>query len=439
MKQLETKVIAILTLLGLAVLSLPNLSVATDYSSTNFKVNNPVIDAGQKTSTSTSFGLGQSVSQTAIGKSTSDNFQLWSGFQYYFKVNANTLTAIAGDVQVSLSWTAPATFLGISVASYEVGVGTTSGSYTFTDRGSGTSYVQTGLTNGTPYFFKIKAKSTGGLFLVFSNEATATPVAPGGGGGSSGGGGGGAPPPPIPTGNASINLKGLASPGAAVFVLKDGAVAATTTADPTAGFNITLTGLATAVYSFTVYAEDIGGIRTSTNNFVESLTDGVASTVDNIFLAPSIGVDHSIIKQGDTLNIFGYTAPSSSVTVFTNSLQQYVNKVTAGNTGAWFQAFNTAVLDQGAHTTRSQSAKGNMLTAYSNTVGFQVGDKSVAITPGECKKSDFNCDGRVNLTDFSILLFNWNKTNPINAKADINKDGIVNLIDFSILLFDWTG
>lgn len=434
---IETKNVVGLFIISLLVLSLPDLGQATDYSSASFKVNNPVIDTGSSSAVSSNFGLGQSSSQTAIGKSTSNNFQLWSGFQYYFKVNANTLTATAGDAQASLSWTVPQTFLGISVASYEVGVGTTSGSYTFTDRGSSTSYVQTGLTNGTPYFFKIKAKSTGGLFLVFSNEATATPVGSNNNNNNGGGGGGGGASPPLAS-NASIILKGLASPGATVFVLRDGAVAATTTADPTAGFNVTLSGLGTAVYSFTLYAEDVKGVKTSITSFIQALTDGVSTTVDNIFLGPSIAVDKSVVKQGDTLNIFGFTAPSSNVTVFVNSNQQFTNKVAATASGAWFQAFNTQLLDQGSHSTRSQSAKQNMLSVYSNTVAFQVGNQSAPATSGNMR-SDLNNDGRINLVDFSILLFSWNKTNPTNPKADINKDGIVNLIDFSILLFDWTG
>ena len=216
-------------------------------------------------------------------------------------------------------------------------------------------------------------------------------------------------------------------------------MAATTTADPTAGFNVTLSGLGTAIYSFTLYAEDVKGVRTSTTSFIQSLTSGVTTTVDNIFLGPSIAADHSIIKLGDTLNIFGYTAPSSNVSVFVNSNQQFINKVTAQASGAWFQAFNTVVLDLGSHTTRSQSAKDNMLSVYSNTVEFQVGDKSVKIKPGECGRSDLNCDGRVNLTDFSILLFFWQQTNPANPRADINQSGVVDLTDFSILLFDWTG
>ncbi len=52
-------------------------------------------------------------------------------------------------------------------------------------------------------------------------------------------------------------------------------------------------------------------------------------------------------------------------------------------------------------------------------------------------KADLNCDGRVNLTDLSILLYNWGNVKN-NPRADINKDSKVNLVDFSILLYEWT-
>jgi hypothetical protein len=52
---------------------------------------------------------------------------------------------------------------------------------------------------------------------------------------------------------------------------------------------------------------------------------------------------------------------------------------------------------------------------------------------------DINKDGKINIVDFSILMYFWGQTNPSNPCADLNKDGIVNLTDFSIMLYWWTG
>ena len=46
--------------------------------------------------------------------------------------------------------------------------------------------------------------------------------------------------------------------------------------------------------------------------------------------------------------------------------------------------------------------------------------------------ADLNGDGKVNLSDLSILLSNYGK--PGGAKGDLNGDGTVNLSDLSILL-----
>jgi hypothetical protein len=50
--------------------------------------------------------------------------------------------------------------------------------------------------------------------------------------------------------------------------------------------------------------------------------------------------------------------------------------------------------------------------------------------------ADFNHDGRVNTTDFSLLTNDWNK---INSPYDLNGDHIVNSLDYVIMVQGWTG
>lgn len=95
----------------------------------------------------------------------------------YLVVSAPTdLIATAGDSQVSLSWNSVA-----GSTSYNVKRSTTAGG-PYTTIASGvtpTSYVGTTVTNGTTYYYVVTAVDADGE-SDNSNEASATPVAPGG-------------------------------------------------------------------------------------------------------------------------------------------------------------------------------------------------------------------------------------------------------------------
>ena len=88
------------------------------------------------------------------------------------------LTASAGNAQVGLSWTASS-----GATSYNIYRGTSSGNETTTVATgvTGTTYTNTGLTNGTMYYYRITATNGSGT-SGYSNETSATPTAGSGGG-----------------------------------------------------------------------------------------------------------------------------------------------------------------------------------------------------------------------------------------------------------------
>ena len=122
-----------------------------------------------------------------------------------------TLSATPGSGQVSLSW---ATSAGAS--GYQVKRSTVSGGpYVVVGCSAGTSFIDTGLTNGTTYHYVVSATYTGGPVAggasANSSQASATPQAP---------------PPQPPTGlvatpgNAQVSLSWTASSGATSYNVK---------------------------------------------------------------------------------------------------------------------------------------------------------------------------------------------------------------------------
>jgi hypothetical protein len=174
-----------------------------------------------------------------------------------------------------------------------------------------------------------------------------------------------------------------------------------------------------------------------------SLTAGVASKVGDIFIAPTITIDKTEVKRGDTVTIFGQSAPNAEMTIEVNSENKIFSKTKADSNGAYLSNFDTSQLEVGQHLTRSKAASSDKISPQSKTISFAVSD--TAPVPGAAKfiKGDLNKDGRVNLVDFSIAAYWYKRTlSPafkIIEKESLNGDGQINLIDFSILAYYWTG
>lgn len=244
-------------------------------------------------------------------------------------------------------------------------------------------------------------------------------------------------PPPTPA-DTVVVFTGIAYPNSQVTIERQGTILVTVPADPAARFNVSIGNQPTGVFTYAVYAEDARGQVGRTSNFTLSITQGSITTVSGIFLGPTIQADKQQISFGETITILGETAPSSAVTIFVASDEEKTFTTSSGTDGLWTKQILATELNVGDHTARAKAVSpSSEISAFSNTVSFSVNQQTVSPCNGK-KKGDINCDGKVNLTDFSILLFYWQKSHPANARADISGDGVVNLTDLSILLFNWS-
>ena len=186
------------------------------------------------------------------------------------------LSATAGNAQVSLTWNASS-----GATSYHVKRSTTSGAETQIAAPTSTSYTDTGLTNGTQYFYVVSAVNSGGE-SANSNEAAATPSAP-------------ATPPPMPTGlqatagNAQVSLSWNASAGATSYNLKrstvNGGPYSTAVASPTATNYTDTTVTNGTSYYYVVSAVNSAG--ESANSAQASATPAGAAADVTITINPS--------------------------------------------------------------------------------------------------------------------------------------------------------
>jgi hypothetical protein len=263
------------------------------------------------------------------------------------------------------------------------------------------------------------------------------------------------PPPPPPSGGGGggggyyptetkVIFSGRAYPKSTVTLLKDAQVIATTIAGDDSLFQISVSGLSGGNYIFSLYGEDKDGVRSSLLTFPVSITSGAVTTISGIFIAPTIAVDKEEVRRGNNIAIFGQSTQNATITIQVSSENEFFVKTKSDNQGIYLYNFDTTDLEYGTHFTKSKAEKNNEISSFSKAISFKVGTKNVLVQKTEkCGKADLNCDGKVNLIDFSIAAY-WYKRQlsenfKLIEKSRLNSDGKIDLIDFSIMAYYWTG
>jgi hypothetical protein len=260
----------------------------------------------------------------------------------------------------------------------------------------------------------------------------------GGGGGSSGSSSGFLPGQKIEPDKTVVILKGKSYPNSDVRVLIDGKVVGIVKADAAGDFRFQEDDVTPGIATFGLWTEDDRGLKSTLVTITFRIASKSVTTISNIYLSPTIDTDKKKVNKGEDIKIFGKSSPKVGLQINVNSLVENVVTTTSNTIGDWSLVFNTKNLEEDFHSAKAmiklKSPEGVIESNFSRSVSFYVGVGGP--DTGECGIADLNCDGAVNLVDFSILLYNWNTT---SAKADINKDGKVGLPDFSIMMFYWTG
>ena len=236
----------------------------------------------------------------------------------------------------------------------------------------------------------------------------------------------------------SVIISGYAYPNSTTHLLQDGSMVLSAPSEEDGRFEMRLLSLEPRVHVFGISAVDANGERSILQTFSVNVEDKVTTVIDGIFLPPTIYADKLEVKKGGNINFFGSSVPNAKIALTLN-LSILERESIVGVDGKWSISLNTSSVDYGNHIARAFLPKSLAKQRYSSTVSFLVSDKNIfaSLEDNVTKKIDINGDGRVNLADFSVAAFWYQKPDP--EKGDLNGDRIVDLVDMSILAYYWTG
>lgn len=261
------------------------------------------------------------------------------------------------------------------------------------------------------------------------------PAGSGGGGSSGGGSGGGGSSTPLS--DTLISIRGLSYPGQTVNFILDTRDIGSVRAGNDGRFDFSAPA-SPGTATLGVWATDNDNTRSVTLSNTFDVTQGAVTNVSGLVVPPTINVNNQNITPGTPLTITGQSVPNATVEFHFNN-SEIVVETTADDDGEYSYEFDTSSLAVAAYSLRARSLTGRAplftQSNFSNSLQIFNGVDGRPTGP-----SDLNRDGRVNLTDFSILIFWWQSDGGTSdPPADINQNGRVGLEDFSILLFNWTG
>ena len=223
-------------------------------------------------------------------------------------------SATAGNAQIALAWTAVT-----NATSYSVFRGTTAGGESTTAIQTGvttTSWTNTGLANGTTYYYKVKAVSSANT-SAYSNEKSAAPVLA-------------APTISAAAGTAQVVISGLSVPNATGYNIYQGTTAGGESTTPVAsnvsGPSFTVSGLNNGVKYYFKAAATSAGSTSGYSNEVSATTTLVAvsdlhatasSGSVTLTFTPLLGATSYSVYRGTTSGGESGTAIKTGLTVGT--------------------------------------------------------------------------------------------------------------------------
>jgi len=234
---------------------------------------------------------------------------------------------------------------------------------------------------------------------------------------------------------SSAVFSGQAYPGVMMSVLRklvsvpeyEGASVSRSVINDDGTFELTLEYFQQADWLFALQAKDKDGKNARVLAFSQFIPGGSIFKIENIFIPPTIDLSSAAVTKGKNLSVAGYAAPSAKIEAFINGKKVGENQSDVN--GKYSVSVSTNSLVEGNYFVKTRYIiSADKYSDFSESKAFLI---SSLIYP----KADFNSDGRVTVTDWSVFLYRWWLTDQkLRITIDLNSDGKIDISDFSVFL-----
>jgi hypothetical protein len=251
---------------------------------------------------------------------------------------------------------------------------------------------------------------------------------------SGSGSGSGGPGPRLPLTGVGVTVSGQSYPGRPTFITLRGFPTREVIAGVDGGYSADFPSVTPGEYVATIRAIDAFNSSSATRAIRLLVVADAKTSVAGFNVPPTLHLRQLEVRAGEEIAVYGSARPGSSVVVSINN-EETATRFTAGVNGVWSGGVTTVGRKLGSYSMRARHSDDDV---FSRLGSVRVSLKTVPVQGGAGARitGDLNGDTKVNLVDFSILAFWYNKKEA-PSNIDLSGDGRITLIDFSILAYAW--
>ena len=271
--------------------------------------------------------------------------------------------------------------------------------------------------------------------------------APGGGGGLSGG----SSKPKTST----VKIRGFAYPLSWVYLYEDGILLDKVQASENGTFNGEIEDVTKGTHVYAFQVVDVYGERSNMRTVTIETERSSEVQIGNVHFSPTIIINKRQVKKNEDFTVFGQASPNTKVQLYVYSEAVLQGSTTSNIDGDYDYTFSSSELEYGDHTVKAVTVHEDAdENDVSQVLSFSVGDTTILneipeknfddeLEQGCFVKTDLNDDCHVNLIDFSIMAYWWDKVKTeeflVLEDDHLSGDGELTLVDFSMMAYYWTG